>query len=144
MSRCTTPCACAFARPSATSAAISSASATGSGPRFELLLQRLAFVVRHDDEQLPIVGLLDVVDDADVAVVGRGRGLRFAQEPLLGAFVVTPLRGQELQRDGAAELRVPRFVHHAHAAAAKLGDDVVLRNRPADQRVEWGWCSGGP
>jgi hypothetical protein len=33
------------------------------------LLQRLAVVIRHRDEQLSIVGLVDVVDRADVRVV---------------------------------------------------------------------------
>ena len=57
----------------------------GERSRREPLLQRLAVVVRHDDEQLPVGGGLDVVDGADVRMVGgRGR-LRLAHEALLRA-----------------------------------------------------------
>ena len=116
---------------------MSIASADGQRARFELLLQRLAFVIGHDDEQLPVVGLLDVVDDADVAVVGRGCRLRLPQKPLLGALVVTPLRREKLERDGAPQLGVARVIHHTHTTAADLGDDVILRDGPADQRGSW-------
>src|SRR5207247_9841366 len=78
---------------------------------------------------------LDVVNDADVGVIGRRRVLRLTQESLLRALVVTPLRREELQRDGAPELGVRRLVDHTHAAATKLRDDVVLADRRADERV---------
>ena len=39
--------------------------------RRQPLLQRLAVVVRHDDEQLSVGRGLDVVDGADVRMVGR-------------------------------------------------------------------------
>ena len=98
-------------------------------------LQRLAVVVRHDDEQLPVVGAGDVVNRADVRVVGGGGGLRLAHEALLGALVVAPLRGQELQRNAPSQLRIARGIDDAHTAAAKPGHDVVVRHRRADERV---------
>src|SRR5207253_279278 len=79
--------------------------------------------------------LRDVVNDADVAVVGGGGCLRFTQESLLGAVVVTPLRGKKLERDRATELRVGRLVDDAHPTAANSGDDLVLGDGPANQRV---------
>ncbi len=104
-------------------------------PGLELLLERLPVVVRHDDEQPSIAGEADVVNRADVAVVGGRRGLRLADEALLGALVVAPLRGQELQRHEPPELRVARGVDDTHPAAANLGEDVVLGDGRADQRV---------
>ena len=104
-------------------------------PALEPLLQRRPLVERHHDEQLPVVGGLDVVDRADVGMLGgRGR-LRLAHEALLGGLVVAPLLRQELQRDEAAELGVARLVDHAHRAAANAGEDLVLGDGPADQRI---------
>ena len=135
-SRWTTPWACALARPSATSRAISSGLGDRQRAAFELLLQRLAFVVGHDDEQPPIVGVLDVVDDADVAVVGRGRGLRLAHEALLCApSSWLHCGGRNFSATVATELGVARLVDDAHPAAAQLGDDVVVRDRAANQRI---------
>ena len=68
-------------------------------------------------------------------MVGRGRGLRLTQKPLLGALVVAPLRRKELQRDRATELRVDRLVDHAHPTAANPGDDLVLGDGAANQRI---------
>src|SRR5215472_12716265 len=47
--------------------------------------------------------------------------------------------GQELERDQAAELQVLSFVHDAHAAAAQLLEDPVVRNAVADH---WGKILG--
>ncbi len=101
----------------------------------ETRLQRLAVVVGHDDEQLSVGGGGDVVDGADVRMVGGGGSLRLADEALLGAFVVAPLRRQELQRDAASEPGIARGVDDAHPAAAKPGLDVVVRHRRADERI---------
>ena len=60
------------------------------------LLERLSLVVRHHEVQLAVVGLVDLVDRADVGVVeGRGR-LGFLQEPLLGRVVAGQIRGSTL------------------------------------------------
>ena len=101
----------------------------------ELLFERPAFVVRHDDEELAIVGGLDAVNGADVRMVGGRRGLRLADEALLGGLVVTPLRRQELERNVSAEFRVARLVNHAHPAAAELGGDLVVDHGPANEGI---------
>ena len=57
-------------------------------------------------------------------VQGRG-GLGLLQEPLLGRVISGQVRWQELDRDRALQAGVTGLVDHAHAAAAKLGDDLV-------------------
>ncbi len=44
-------------------------SKTGQPPTFDLLLQRLARVVGHGDEDLVLVRLIDLIDGADVGCV---------------------------------------------------------------------------
>ena len=45
------------------------------------------------------VGLVDVVNGADVGMIQRGRGARFALEPLERLPVTGDFLGQELERD---------------------------------------------
>ena len=45
-----------------------------------------------------------------------------AAQLIVSALVVPPLAREHLERDGAFEGVVPRFVDHAHAAAADLAD----------------------
>ena len=87
--------------------------------------ERLALDELHGEIGLPLP-LADVVDLDDVRVVERGHGAGLAQEALLDALVVRERRGQHLDRDVAAERRLVALVDHAHAAAAQLGDDVVV------------------
>ena len=70
----------------------------------EARLQRFAFVERHRDEQLSVVGLADLVDRADVRVIERRRGARFRDESRLGVRVGAQMRRQKLRarRDGRA------------------------------------------
>ncbi len=98
----------------------------------ELLLQRLALVVRHDDEQLTVGCGLNVVNRADVAMVGRRRGLRLAKKTLFRAFVVAPLRRQELERDKSPEADVAGGVDDTHSAATELCYYLVMGNCSAD------------
>ncbi len=46
--------------------------------------------------------------------------------------------GQELQGDQAAQLGVLGFIHHAHAAAAELLQNPVMRDGGANHRLETG------
>ena len=101
----------------------------------EPLLERLSLVVRHDDEQPSVVSCLDIVNRADVPVMGRRGRLGLAQEALLGAVVVAPLRREELQGNESPQPRVARGVHHAHAAATELGEHLVVSDCRADERV---------
>jgi hypothetical protein len=46
-----------------------------------------------------------------------------------------PFRWQEFQRDLTAKPRVPRLVDDAHAAAAKLRGDLIVRDDFPDERI---------
>jgi hypothetical protein len=54
-------------------------------------------------------------------------------ESLLGFGVAGELRGKKLQCDGAVELEVLGFVDDAHASAADVLEDPVVRNRLTDE-----------
>ena len=49
--------------------------------------------------ELPVVGLADLVDGADVRMLERGRGARLDEEALLRVGVRAEVRRQELERD---------------------------------------------
>jgi hypothetical protein len=67
-----------------------------------------------------------------LGVVQGCGGFRFAQEALLGFFVVEQMFCQELQRDRALQLCVLGLVDDAHAALAELLDDLVVTDGGAD------------
>ena len=89
------------------------------------------------------VGFVDRVNDGDVGMLERGGRLRFLHEALPAFGVVDEIVGQDLERDLAIEAQVHRAVDHAHAAAADLVEDLVVRKRAPDQPV-WGVCHVGP
>jgi len=93
--------------------------------------QSLPFEVLHRDEVPPFV-LIHVVDGADVWVIQRRGGLGLALEPLQCMAVPGHLFRQELQGDGALQLDIFGLVDDPHAAAAKLFQDLVVRNGGAD------------
>ena len=94
-------------------------------PLADPLRERLPLQQLHGDEVLALV-LVDRVHGADAGVVeGRG-GAGLALEARERVRVLGQLRGQELERDVAAELRVLGLVHDAHAPAAELRRDPVV------------------
>ena len=107
----------------------------------DAVLQRLAFQALHDDEGLALV-LADVVDGADVRMVQGGGGAGLALEALERLLIAGELRRQELEGHEAAQARVLGLVDHAHAAAAQLVDDAIVRDRPADQMAPSAPCVG--
>ena len=74
----------------------------------------------------------NVVNRADVGMVQRRRRLRLALETRQRLRIARDVVGQELQRDEAVQARVLGLVDHAHAAAAQLLDDAVVRDGLAD------------
>ena len=82
----------------------------------------------HGDEGSPI-GLVDLVDRADVRVVQGGRSLCLPLKATEGLRVVGEFVGKELQGDVATEFEVFRLVDDAHPAAADLAEDAVMGNR---------------
>ena len=134
MSRWTIPSACAASSASAISMASDRMISISSGLPADAVLQGHAFQKLHGDEGWPSC-FADLVDRADVGMVQSGSGLRFALKALEGLRVVGYIVGQELQGDEAAELGVLGLVDDAHAAAAELFDDAVVRDGLADH----GW-----
>jgi hypothetical protein len=90
--------------------------------------QRLPLQQFHGDEGSPI-GLINLVDRADVRVIQRGRSLSLSLETAEGLGIVGEFVGKELQGDMAAELQIFGFKDHTHAPAADLAEYAVMRNR---------------
>jgi hypothetical protein len=82
----------------------------------------------HGDETSPI-GLVNLVDCADVRVVQRGRSLGFPLETAEGLCVVSEFVRKEFQGDVAAELQVFRLIDHTHTPAADPAENAVMGNR---------------
>ena len=100
-------------------------------PAGNAMLQRHAVQKLHGDEGLAVL-LADVVNGADVGMIQRGRGLRFALKAGQRLRIAGNVFGQELQGDEAVQPRVLGLVNHAHPAAAQLLDDAVVRDGLAD------------
>ena len=90
----------------------------------------------HDEVELPVRRLAEV-DDADrVRVVEAARRARLGDEARRGVLVAEEVRVDDLDRDGAAEVRLLGAVDAAHAADAdELEDDVAAGQRPPDERI---------
>ena len=94
----------------------------------DLMPERLTLQQFHGDEGSPI-GLINLVDRADVRVVQRGSSLGFPLETAKSLCVVGELVGKEFQGDVATELEVFGLVDHAHAPAPDLAEYAVMGNR---------------
>ncbi len=97
------------------------------------MLQRLAFQQLHGDERTALE-FANVVNGADVRMVERGSGARFATESLDSLSVMRNIVGQEFQRDIATETRVLGLINHTHSAAADLFEHVVMRDGATNHR----------
>ena len=97
-------------------------------------LQRSAFEQLEDDERAPFV-FADFVDRADVRMVQRRCGPRFTEEPLDCETIARRLGQQELERHPSAEDQILGQIDLAHAAAAKLLQNPIVRERFADHRT---------
>jgi hypothetical protein len=72
------------------------------------------------------------VEGDEVGVVQRRRGARLALEAGEGVGVGGVAGGEELDRDVAVELGILGEVDLAHPSFADLGDNTIVRYRPAD------------
>jgi len=100
-----------------------------SGP--DAVLQRLAVHVLHREERLPLVRA-NLINSADVRMVEGGGGLRLTLKSLQGLRVLGEGFREELEGDEPAEALVLGLVHDAHASAAQLLEDAIVRYRLAD------------
>ena len=91
------------------------------------LPQGLPFEQLHGQQRLT-VGVVDLVDRADVRVVQRRGGARLALEALEREMVARELRRQKLQRNVAAESGVVGAIHHTHPTRADLLEDAIVRD----------------
>ena len=91
----------------------------------DVLLQRLALVERHDEIELPVVGLADVIDGADIRMVQGGGRFGFLDEALLRGLVARQSGRKKLERGEAVEAGVPDLVDETHATPAEMGNDLV-------------------
>jgi hypothetical protein len=80
------------------------------------------------DEGSPI-GLVNLVDRADIRVVQGGRSFGFPLETAEGLRVVGKFVGKEFQGDVATELEVFGLVNDTHAPAPDLAEDAVMGYR---------------
>src|SRR5207247_202541 len=85
--------------------------------------QRRSADERHDEEERVLVPA-EIVDRHDRRVVHLGDNLGLALEALLDLAGEVG-GGNELDRDLAIQHRVAGAVHHTHAAAAELAQDLV-------------------
>ena len=95
-------------------------------PLGDPVLQAFARIAGHDDVKAAVLGLIDLVDGADVGVVEARRGARFVDETLPGLGVRRRARGEELEGDRPVETEVLGFVNDTHAAPAEPAGDAVL------------------
>ena len=97
----------------------------------DLILHRVAFEVGHGEECLSL-GLVDLVNRADVGVVELCRRFGFALETLPALFVAQQMRRQEFERHGPIEFRIFGLVNNTHPTFAELLGDLVVRDGRAD------------
>jgi hypothetical protein len=86
-----------------------------SGPR-DLRRERRADEVLHDEVELALLGLADVVDVDDVRVVDAVGGARLAEHPRAEVRLAAQVGADELERDDAVDEHVARSVDDAHRA----------------------------
>jgi hypothetical protein len=87
-------------------------------------VERLSFEQFHGDVG-PAVVFTAFVNDADVFVIERRGGARFALKTLERHRVGIDV-GHELESDVATEFRVFGFIDDAHAAGAESAKDLVV------------------
>ena len=104
------------------------------GTAGDAMLQGYAVQKFHGNERLLAV-LADFVDGADVGMIESRGGACLAAEALQRLRVARHFVGQEFEGDEAAEVGVFGLVDDAHAAAAELVDDAVVRDGLADHSL---------
>ncbi len=102
-------------------------------PPADAVLQGIAIQKLHDDEPLPLMAG-NLMDGADVGMVQGRSGPGFAAKALQRLGIVGHFVGQKLQSHEAAKHEVFGLVHHAHAPAAQLFQDAIVRDGLTDHR----------
>ncbi|MGC3972528.1 MAG: hypothetical protein QM775_35830 [Pirellulales bacterium] len=101
----------------------------------QALFERFARHELHDHvRQLAVGRAFDLMHRHDVFMRDRRGRAGLAAKPLPSDFVFGQFRVEHFDCDVALQLRVERFQHHAHAAAADDPHDVKVR-QPAEIRA---------
>jgi hypothetical protein len=95
------------------------------------------------DESRDAVALFEAVNLADVGMVQRGENLRLAFEAREPVAIKSEELGEDLQCDGAIELRVMRAIDLAHAARADGSKNLVRAEARAGVRARLSWIIRG-
>ena len=98
-------------------------------PARELARERGADQVLHDEIELALLGLADVVDVDDVRVVDAVGRARLAQHPGPQVRLAPQVRADQLHRDDAVDEHVAGAVDDAHAAFADARLEAVAARR---------------
>ena len=91
------------------------------------MLQCHAIQRLHGDECLPVM-LINFINRADLRMIQRRSGLRFASEALQGLMVSGYIARQEFQSYEAVQSGVFGLINDTHAATAEFFDDAVMRD----------------
>jgi hypothetical protein len=76
--------------------------------------------------------ILHSVYGANVRVIQGRSGASFQEKTIECGLIASELRWEELERDTATEREILRFVDDAHAPAAELTRDAVVRDGLVD------------
>jgi hypothetical protein len=91
------------------------------------LVERLPGHVLHDDEGF-LALFADLIDGADVGMLDGGGHAGFAQNGGAHLLLGESAALEDLQYDGAHQLRVIRKVHDAAAARSQLAGQLIVRD----------------
>jgi hypothetical protein len=91
------------------------------------VLQSLPVDEFHHDKG-PAILFPDVIDRANVRMTQRRGGFGFAAESFESRSVVRGVVRQKFESDPAVKADVLRLVNHAHATAAQLLGDAIVRD----------------
>ncbi len=89
-------------------------------------VERFAFVIRHRDEDLARLGLVDLVNRADVRMIEQCCGLRLLDETVAHRRVGK--RTDELERHRSTEPQVGAAIDFAHSSRTEELFDLVVGN----------------
>jgi hypothetical protein len=103
----------------------------GHGLAVDPMLECLAFEEFHGQEGTAVF-LADVVDGADIWVVKRRGGARFAAETVEHGKLAADLVRQKLERDETAKTAVFSLIDDAHSPTAKFFDHSIMGDGFAD------------
>ncbi len=91
------------------------------------VLQRDAVQKFHGDEYIAML-IVNFVDGTNVRMIERRGSSRLAPETLQSLRILGHSVGQEFERHETPELRIFSLVDDAHAPAAELLDNAVMRD----------------